>query len=68
VGLDRGTAALLFRAERLQEKGQLRQALKYYEAVLSTFPDCPEAVVNARITRDLLAEDKGEKTRRQICQ
>jgi hypothetical protein len=31
LGLDRGTAALLVRAERLQEKGQLRQALKYYE-------------------------------------
>lgn len=28
LGLDAGTAALLYRAERLQEKGQLRLALK----------------------------------------
>jgi hypothetical protein len=45
LGLDGGTAALLVRAERLQEKGQLRQALKYYEVVLSACPECPEAVV-----------------------
>jgi hypothetical protein len=47
LGLDEGTAALLVRAERLQEKGQLRQALKYYEVVLLACPECPEAVVNS---------------------
>jgi hypothetical protein len=42
LGLDGGTAALLIRAERLQEKGQLRQALKYYEVVLLACPDAPK--------------------------
>jgi hypothetical protein len=62
LGLDRGTAALLIRAERLQEKGQLRQALKYYEVVLSASPECPEAVVNSMPASQETSWQKKKKT------
>ena len=55
LNLDRATAALMYRAERLQEKGQLQQALKYFERVLATC-HCEEAAVNARMIREQLAE------------
>lgn len=42
LGLDRTTAAMLYRAEQLQEKGQLKQATKYFEAVLRKYPGCSE--------------------------
>jgi tetratricopeptide (TPR) repeat protein len=56
LGLDSGTAALLYRAERLQEKGQYKMALKYYQKVLQAKPDCLEAAENARITKEMLKE------------
>eukprot|EP00927_Polykrikos_kofoidii_P003901 TRINITY_DN11566_c0_g2_i1.p1 TRINITY_DN11566_c0_g2~~TRINITY_DN11566_c0_g2_i1.p1 ORF type:complete len:323 (+),score=51.88 TRINITY_DN11566_c0_g2_i1:87-971(+) len=55
LSLDRPTAMLMYRAERLQEKGQIRQALRYLEQVLSVKPDCEEATVNARMIRAELA-------------
>ncbi|CAJ1458320.1 unnamed protein product [Effrenium voratum] len=55
LSLDRATASLMYRAERLQEKGQLQQALKYFERVLAT-QHCEEAAVNARMIREQLAE------------
>lgn len=56
LGLDRASARLLYRAERLQEKGQLEQALRYFAQVLATRPDCEEAAVNSRMIREMLAE------------
>ena len=58
LGLDTATAALLYRAERLQEKGQLQQSLKYYERVLRGKPDCTEAKENARMVSEELEERK----------
>ena len=46
LGLDNFTAGLLYKAERLQEKGKLKQAIKYYEKVLWSFPQCHEASEN----------------------
>jgi len=45
-GLDDAHAALLLRAERLQEKGQVDQALMYFQAVLRVYPGCSEARMN----------------------
>lgn len=56
LNLDRATAALMYRAERLQEKGQLQQALRYFERVLANHQDCQEAAVNARMIREQLAD------------
>lgn len=60
LGLDRDTAALLYRAERLQEKGQLRQALPYFQEVLATNPDCIEASVSVKMITKLLKDTKEE--------
>lgn len=59
LGLDRAAAALMYRAERLQEKGQLQQALRYFERVLSTHAGCQEAAVNARMIHEQLSEQAG---------
>mmetsp|Transcript_18120 Transcript_18120/g.44461 ORF Transcript_18120/g.44461 Transcript_18120/m.44461 type:complete len:180 (+) Transcript_18120:163-702(+) len=56
LGLDQPTAAMLYRAERLQEKGQLQQALSYFARVAERKPDCVEAVENAHMIRSMLAE------------
>lgn len=61
LNLDRPTAMLMYRAERLQEKGQLRQALRYFEQVLSAKPDCEEARVNARMIREDLAQQAPQR-------
>lgn len=53
-GLDEDAAALMYRAERLQDKGQLQQALCYYDRVVADFPHCRQAGVNARMIRDML--------------
>jgi hypothetical protein len=45
-GLDRQTADLLYRAERLQEKGQIAQAIVYYNEVLQVVPGCEVAQQN----------------------
>lgn len=60
MGLDASTAALLYRAEHLQEKGQHKLALKYYQKVLQTRPDCVEAAENARITAETIEEQNTE--------
>jgi len=57
LSLDRGAAAMMYRAERLQEKGQLQQALRYFDRVLASHPTCEEAAVNARMIREQLAEE-----------
>ena len=44
------TAPPLYRAERLQERGQNKMGLKYFKEVLQTKPDCVEAKENARIS------------------
>lgn len=56
LNLDKPAAMLMYRAERLQEKGQLQQALRYFDRVLATNPDCDEAVVNARMLREELSQ------------
>ncbi len=56
LGLYQVTAILLYRAERLQEKGQLQQALKYYQQVLQKYPDCVEASENARMTEVMIRD------------
>ena len=61
LDLDRATAALMYRAERLQEKGQLQQALNYFERVLAMRHDCEEASVNARMIREQLAETQAPR-------
>lgn len=61
LGMDRPTAMLMYRAERLQEKGQLRQALRYFGRVLEAKPDCEEARVNARMINQELAEQSQQR-------
>jgi len=56
LGLDHATAARLYRAGRLQEKGQLKLALVYFKKVIAVQPDRVEAQDNARITQEALAE------------
>lgn len=65
MGMDTTSAAMLFRAERLQEKGQLRQALKYYESVLSKCPECAEATENIRIVKELLGDEETDLNRQK---
>ena len=65
LNLDRSTAALMYRAERLQEKGQLQQALRSFERVLATKPDCEEAAVNARMIREQMAQEPRLETVRE---
>jgi hypothetical protein len=60
MGMDPASAALLYRAERLQEKGQVRQAIKYYESVLLKSPECTEAIGNIRILKELVTEEDKE--------
>jgi len=45
-GMDMSTAHMLARAERLQEKGQLEQALLYFNEVLAKYPNVNEARMN----------------------
>lgn len=52
LGLDRAAAALMYRAERLQEKGQTAQACRYFREVLRLYPDCTEALVNVRMLQE----------------
>jgi len=61
LGLDRETAALLYRGERLQERGQLRQALPYFQEVHAAFPDCREASVSVRMITKMLLKDVSAK-------
>jgi len=61
LNLDRPTAMLMYRAERLQEKGQLQQALRYFDQVLAVKPDCEEAAVNARMLREELADQRQQR-------
>ena len=64
IGLDPVSAGMFYQAERLQEKGQLRQAVKYYERVLQNYPNCIEATTNVTIIQELLVdEDEREKTK-----
>ena len=58
LGLDHPTATMLYRGERLQEKGQLKQALQYFNKVLSNAPDCTEAAENARMVKQTLEEER----------
>jgi len=58
LGLDRTTASLMYKAERLQEKGQARQALLYYGKVLEVQPNCREATVNTQILEQMLREQR----------
>jgi hypothetical protein len=58
LGLDHPTASMLYRAERLQEKGQLKQALQYFNKVLANSPDCTEAVENARMVAEMIDGQK----------
>jgi hypothetical protein len=62
LGLDRPMAAMLHRGERLQEKGQLQQAVYYFERVLEEYPDCSEASENLRIVKTLLKDIKVAKS------
>jgi hypothetical protein len=65
MGMDPASAAMLYRAERLQEKGQLRQAIIYYETVLSKCSNCTEAIVNIRIVKELIVEEEEKKAAQQ---
>uniref|UniRef100_A0A7S1MJ74 Tetratricopeptide repeat protein n=1 Tax=Alexandrium catenella TaxID=2925 RepID=A0A7S1MJ74_ALECA len=53
-GLDRDSAQLLHRGERLQEKGQLDQALLYFRRVLDRHPGCVEARTNVTLITDFM--------------
>ena len=64
--LDSTTATLLYRAERLQEKGQFKQALKYYHKVLQLKPDCEDAAENAAITAELLKEEEKQNPKSSL--
>jgi len=61
LGLDAATATLMYRAEQLQENGQLQEALGYFEEVLGAKPDCTEAAVNARMLKTQLSEASGSQ-------
>eukprot|EP00747_Dinoflagellata_sp_TGD_P181108 gnl/TRDRNA2_/TRDRNA2_34617_c0_seq1.p1 gnl/TRDRNA2_/TRDRNA2_34617_c0~~gnl/TRDRNA2_/TRDRNA2_34617_c0_seq1.p1 ORF type:complete len:224 (-),score=50.17 gnl/TRDRNA2_/TRDRNA2_34617_c0_seq1:331-1002(-) len=58
-GLDDKSAHILLRAERLQDKGQIDQALVYYQEVLSANPGCTEARVNVDMIRRMQACTSG---------
>lgn len=58
MGMDKASAGLLYRTERLQEKGQLKQAIKYYESVLATCPDCTDAIESLRIVSQVISEEE----------
>ena len=58
--IDKVSAAMLYKAERLQDKGQLKQALKYYERVLMKYPGCDEAATNLEIVNELLEDQQKE--------
>eukprot|EP00929_Paragymnodinium_shiwhaense_P034845 TRINITY_DN18910_c0_g1_i1.p1 TRINITY_DN18910_c0_g1~~TRINITY_DN18910_c0_g1_i1.p1 ORF type:complete len:412 (+),score=61.81 TRINITY_DN18910_c0_g1_i1:69-1238(+) len=50
--------AVMFRkAEELQAKGELSQALVYFDEVLATCPSCEQAVVHAQLIRRMLREE-----------
>jgi len=65
LGLDRTTAVLMQRAERLQERGQLSQALWYFQEVLLQRPNCQEAAVNIRMVNSMLDEAFAQKERKE---
>eukprot|EP00930_Biecheleria_cincta_P007252 TRINITY_DN108447_c0_g1_i1.p1 TRINITY_DN108447_c0_g1~~TRINITY_DN108447_c0_g1_i1.p1 ORF type:complete len:196 (+),score=37.19 TRINITY_DN108447_c0_g1_i1:59-646(+) len=51
LSLDLARAQLLRRAEKLQEKGQVQQALQYYREVLTAYPNCREAQMNVEMIK-----------------
>jgi hypothetical protein len=53
---------LLYKAERLLEKGQHKLSLKYFKRVLQAKPDCKEAVEAGLLTAELLDEDELKNT------
>ena len=67
LGMDQVSASLLYRAERLQEKGELRQALKYYERVLEKFPGCGEVTENIRMVKELLVEEDKKSRQKRLA-
>lgn len=62
LGLNPPAAHLLYTAERLQGKGQLKQAHKYYLKVLQSNPNCTEALENDRMVTEML---EGEEKKNQ---
>lgn len=55
LGLDDTYARLLMRAERLQEKGEIAQALTYFQKVLDAYPECNEAKINIEMIQRMHA-------------
>jgi len=55
-GIDDATAQLLYRAEKLQEKGQLDQALVYFKEVLQSHPHVNEARMNVDMIRRMQSQ------------
>lgn len=60
-GLDDTTALLVYQAERLQHKGKLKQARKYYQLVFQKYPTCAYAETNAQVLSELIAEEQQEQ-------
>lgn len=60
IGLDRTAASFLYRAEKLQDKGQWKAAMKYYQKVLEIKPDCSEAQMGVSISTDMLVQEEQE--------
>eukprot|EP00931_Biecheleriopsis_adriatica_P115839 TRINITY_DN91595_c0_g1_i1.p1 TRINITY_DN91595_c0_g1~~TRINITY_DN91595_c0_g1_i1.p1 ORF type:complete len:215 (-),score=40.62 TRINITY_DN91595_c0_g1_i1:108-752(-) len=66
-GLDDIHAKILYRAERLQEKGQVDQALTYFQAVLAAYPMCKEAEINVRMIQQQKHGSSGARPRTIPC-
>lgn len=60
--IDDKTARLLLRGERLQEKGQLHQALVYFDHVLAICPSCTEAAINKDMIERIIASSEQSHT------
>ena len=61
IGLDPISAGMFYQAERLQGKGQFRQAVKYYERILLTYPNCVEAITAITIILEAKMLDQAER-------
>ena len=60
-GMDDTTALLLYRADRLHEKGKLKLAQKYYQKVFQVCPACTYASACAEVVTEHLKEEASEQ-------
>merc|ERR1712217_895160 len=54
---------MMVRGERLQEKGQVEQALVYFQEVLRQYPNCDEAKINLNMILKHQSHKQHERSR-----